>query len=286
MDTLRENPGLPGLFVAAVYSGSLSTVSSSINALATVTVEDLIKPYTHMSEKQDFWISKGLSLIYGLVCIGVAGLASLMGGILQAAVSILGVIGGPLLGLFSLGFLCPLANSKGAISGLVSGLAMSLWVCVGALVYPPPPEMRRPLSLSTVGCNFTIMAHFNWTSTAVPTALSSITAASAQSTEGKSLLADSWYSLSYLYFSPVGTITAMSVGLLVSLLTGGRRMKLESRLTLMKEDTTLCHVVGFFRDKVMRRTGSLDLRNREKIGSNNPVFNDVELDITKDSIPT
>lgn len=34
------------------------------------------------------------------------------------------------------------------------------------------------------------------------------------------LLADNWYSLSYLYFSPIGTITAISVGLLVSLFTG------------------------------------------------------------------
>lgn len=160
-----------------------STVSSSINALAAVTVEDLIKPYTNMSEKHLSWISKGLSewivhvysissgqivcwtlihlggnyrlnsllfagFAYGALCIGMAGLASLMGGILQvkrrsvcfivlhslhrmiiiiiigishwsdtcffiqAAVSIFGVIGGPLLGLFTLGILCPFANSK------------------------------------------------------------------------------------------------------------------------------------------------------------------------------
>uniref|UniRef100_A0A668AAY3 Solute carrier family 5 member 8 n=1 Tax=Myripristis murdjan TaxID=586833 RepID=A0A668AAY3_9TELE len=61
MDILRVYPGLPGLFVAAAYSGSLSTVSSSINALAAVTVEDLIKPHIHMSEKRLSWISKGLS---------------------------------------------------------------------------------------------------------------------------------------------------------------------------------------------------------------------------------
>lgn len=34
------------------------------------------------------------------------------------------------------------------------------------------------------------------------------------------LLADTWYSMSYLYFSPIGTIIAIVVGLLVSLLTG------------------------------------------------------------------
>lgn len=34
------------------------------------------------------------------------------------------------------------------------------------------------------------------------------------------VLADHWYSLSYLYFSPVGTFVVIVVGLVVSLLTG------------------------------------------------------------------
>uniref|UniRef100_A0A8C4NWH4 Solute carrier family 5 member 8 n=1 Tax=Dicentrarchus labrax TaxID=13489 RepID=A0A8C4NWH4_DICLA len=201
MDILGDYPGLPGLFVAAAYSGSLSTVSSSINALAAVTVEDLIKPYINMSEKHLSWTSKGLSLIYGVLCIGMAGLASLMGGILQAAISIFGVIGGPLLGLFTLGILCPFANSKGALSGLLSGLVVSLWVGIG-------------------GCNFTTTDSLNWTSTALPTEPASITTAPLHNIDGNPLLADNWYSLSYLYFSPIGTIVAISVGLLVSLFTG------------------------------------------------------------------
>ncbi|XP_029318235.1 sodium-coupled monocarboxylate transporter 1 [Cottoperca gobio] len=287
MDILGDYPGLPGLFVAAAYSGSLSTVSSSINALAAVTVEDLIKPYTNLSEKHLSWISKGLSIMYGLLCIGMAGLASLMGGILQAAISIFGIIGGPLLGMFTLGILCPFANSKGALSGLVSGLVMSLWVGIGAQIYPPPPEMSRPLSLTTEGCNFT-SGSLNWTSTALPTHLASITTAPVHNTDDKPVLADNWYSLSYLYFSPIGTIVAISVGLLVSLFTGGWKLKVESRLTLMKEDTTLYHIFKFFKDRVTTRTGKLDLtRDREmKVGNSNPAFCDVELDLTKNSIPS
>uniref|UniRef100_A0A8C3FAS4 Solute carrier family 5 member 8 n=1 Tax=Chrysemys picta bellii TaxID=8478 RepID=A0A8C3FAS4_CHRPI len=62
LDILRDFPGVPGLFVASAYSGTLSTVSSSINALAAVTVEDLIKPYfSSLSEKKLSWISKGMS---------------------------------------------------------------------------------------------------------------------------------------------------------------------------------------------------------------------------------
>ncbi|XP_040003266.1 sodium-coupled monocarboxylate transporter 1 [Xiphias gladius] len=287
MDILGDYPGLPGLFVAAAYSGSLSTVSSSINALAAVTVEDLIKPYTNMSEKHLSWISKGLSLAYGTLCIGMAGLASLMGGILQAVISIFGVIGGPSLGLFALGILCPFANSKGALSGLVSGLVVSLWVGIRAQIYPPLPEMTRPLPLTTEGCNFTTTGSLNWTSTALPTHPNSITTAPVNNLGSRPVLADNWYSLSYLYFSPTGTIIAISVGLIVSLFTGGWWLKVESRLTLMKEDTTLYYLIKFFKDRVMRRTGKLDLtKDREKkFGNTNPAFCDVELDLTKSSIP-
>ncbi|XP_031721485.1 sodium-coupled monocarboxylate transporter 1 [Anarrhichthys ocellatus] len=288
MDILGDYPGLPGLFVAAAFSGSLSTVSSSINALAAVTVEDLIKPYTNMSERHLSWSSKGLSIIYGVLCIGMAGVASLMGGILQAVVSIFGIIGGPLLGVFTLGILCPTANSKGALSGLVSGLVMSLWVGIGAQLYPPPPEMSRPLSLTTEGCNFTATDSLNWTATALPAQTASITTAPVHHIDGRPLLADSWYSLSYLYFSPIGTITAVSVGLLVSLFTGGWKLKVESRLTLMKEDTTVYHLFKYFKDRVTRRTGELDLTKdeEENTGSSNPAFCDVELDLTKGSIRT
>uniref|UniRef100_A0A4W6E0Q1 Solute carrier family 5 member 8 n=1 Tax=Lates calcarifer TaxID=8187 RepID=A0A4W6E0Q1_LATCA len=230
MDILGNYPGLPGLFVAAAYSGSLSTVSSSINALAAVTVEDLIKPYTNMSEKHLSWISKGLSFAYGALCIGMAGLASLMGGILQAAVSIFGVIGGPLLGLFTLGILCPFANSKGALSGLLSGLVVSLWVGIGAQIYPPPPEMTLPLPLTTDGCNFTTANSINWTSTALPVQPNYITTAPVHNLNSRPVLADNWYSLSYLYFSPIGTIIAISVGLIVSLFTAGLNKKPHSHM--------------------------------------------------------
>ncbi|XP_013882462.1 sodium-coupled monocarboxylate transporter 1 isoform X2 [Austrofundulus limnaeus] len=281
MDILRDYPGLPGLFVAAAYSGSLSTVSSSINALAAVTVEDLIRPYTNWSEKHLSWISKGMTFFYGVVCIGMAGLASLMGGILQAVISIFGVIGGPLLGLFTLGVLCPCANSKGAVSGLLSGLVISLWVGIGAQVYPPPPEVVHPLPLRTDGCNFTTTNTFNWTATALPTQPNSTVIVPIH--DGSRLALADVYSLSYLYFSPIGTIIAISVGLIVSVLTGGCKLKVEPRLLLKKEDTTFYYFIKLFKCRVEKRSGQFDLKDREKkFGSSNPAFCDFEL--TKSSI--
>uniref|UniRef100_A0A9J7ZVR5 Solute carrier family 5 member 8 n=1 Tax=Cyprinus carpio carpio TaxID=630221 RepID=A0A9J7ZVR5_CYPCA len=244
LDILSEYPGVPGLFVAAAYSGTLSTVSSSVNALAAVTIADLIRPYLSLSEKQLSWASKGMSLFYGAVCIGMAGVASLMGGMLQAAISIVGVVGGPLLGLFSLGILFPCANAKGGLAGLISGLALSLWVCIGAQIYPPRPENSRPLALVTHSCNFSGSA--NWTFSN-----QNLLAGTQQDPFLlRPFLADNWYSLSYLYFGPLGTVTVITVGLVVSILSGGRQTKVQSGLTISKEDLTFYKAYNILKAKV------------------------------------
>lgn len=58
----RNFPGFPGLFVSGIFSGALSTVSSGVNSLATVTLEDIIKGYSkrELSDKTATWITKGL----------------------------------------------------------------------------------------------------------------------------------------------------------------------------------------------------------------------------------
>uniref|UniRef100_A0A8C6ZC30 Sodium-coupled monocarboxylate transporter 2 n=1 Tax=Nothoprocta perdicaria TaxID=30464 RepID=A0A8C6ZC30_NOTPE len=61
MDIFASMSGVPGLFVACAFSGTLSTVAASINALATVTFEDFVKKiFPDLSEKRSTWVSKGL----------------------------------------------------------------------------------------------------------------------------------------------------------------------------------------------------------------------------------
>uniref|UniRef100_A0A8C5RBN2 Sodium-coupled monocarboxylate transporter 1 n=1 Tax=Laticauda laticaudata TaxID=8630 RepID=A0A8C5RBN2_LATLA len=153
LEILQEFPGMTGLFVACAYSGTLSTVSSSINALAAVTVEDLIKPHFALTEVKLSWISMGMSFFYGFVCIAMAALASVLGGLLQAALTIFGMVGGPLLGLFSLGVLFPFVNAMGAFIGLICGFVLTLWVGIGSQIYKPLPMRTLPLTLSVAGCN-------------------------------------------------------------------------------------------------------------------------------------
>ncbi|NXH08742.1 SC5A8 protein, partial [Loxia leucoptera] len=275
LDIMRDFPGVPGLFVASAYSGTLSTVSSSINALAAVTVEDLIKPhFKSLSEKKLSWISMGMSLFYGGVCIAMAAVASLLGALLQAALSIFGMVGGPLLGLFALGILCSFANGIGAFVGLVSGFIISLWVGIGSQIYPPLPERTKPLTLSTVGCN---ISSGNFTSTEIP-----LTTVFSTPGAERPALADNWYSLSYLYFSTLGTLVTVVVGIIISLLTGGLKQNTDRKFLLTKED----FLSNFSRSET-EQVKKVEVLNWKPFtmadeGTDNPAFSHIEMDVASD----
>ncbi|XP_074082783.1 sodium-coupled monocarboxylate transporter 1-like isoform X2 [Macrotis lagotis] len=236
-EILGDYPGLPGLFVACAYSGTLSTVSSSINALAAITVEDIIKPHLNSpSQKTITLFSKGTSLFYGILCIGMAALASLMGSLLQAALSIFGMIGGPLLGLFTLGILNPFANSLGSFIGLIAGFTISVWIGVGAYFYPLPPERTLPLTLSVENCTAGGNALLNWTIFSEQPFLIPWKTSDLERTP----ILDKLYSLSYLYLSTLGTIATIFVGTVFSLLTGGKEQHVDGKYMLsIREDMTL-----------------------------------------------
>ncbi|NXS61198.1 SC5AC protein, partial [Brachypteracias leptosomus] len=208
MDIFSSMPGVPGLFVACAFSGTLSTVAASINALATVTFEDLVKKgFPNLPEKMSTWISKGLCILYGVLCTSMAAAASLLGGVVQASLSIHGMCGGPMLGLFTLGIVFPCANGKGAIGGLLAGIILAFWAGTGSFIYPAPPTKSIPLHLSTLNC--TLANSTEALTTMAPTAA-----------PDRPLLADTWYSLSYLYFSAIGCLGCVIIGLLISYITG------------------------------------------------------------------
>ncbi|KAA8581902.1 hypothetical protein FQN60_008642 [Etheostoma spectabile] len=128
MDMLQGLPGLPGLFIACLFSAALSTISSAFNSLATVTMEDLIKPhFPTMTEARATLLSKALAMSYGLLCLAMAYLTHLMGD------SVL----------------------QGALAGLGTGLALAFWVGIGSIVTrsastrPLPPCRAALLSDNT-----------------------------------------------------------------------------------------------------------------------------------------
>ncbi len=84
MDLLYELPGLPGLFIACVYSAALSTVSSGLNSLAAVFLKDFIVPYyAHkkmiLTERWATSLSKFIGLGFGFGTVGLAYLCEYFG---------------------------------------------------------------------------------------------------------------------------------------------------------------------------------------------------------------
>lgn len=154
VDALGHLKGLPGLFVSGIFSASLSSISAAVNSVAAVVVEDYMKPFyskmskKSMTESQLTFYSKLIALLAGGICIGVAFLAKNMGGVLQAALTVFGVVGGPLFALFSLGMFTIRANQRGVIPATIIGLAFGLWIGFGG---PKPP--LPSLEFNTTDCS-------------------------------------------------------------------------------------------------------------------------------------
>ncbi|XP_018412135.1 PREDICTED: sodium-coupled monocarboxylate transporter 1-like [Nanorana parkeri] len=279
LQILQNYPGVPGLFIACAYSGTLSTVSSSINALAAVTMEDLIKPYTNLSEKKLAWLSKGMSAFYGLLCIAMSVVASFMGSVIQAALSIFAMIGGPLLGLFSLGMFFPYCNPLGAVVGLVSGFSVALWVGIGAHIYPPLPENSRPLPLSTEGCDF-IMEDANWTSTTTST-MTILSTLLQPDDNARPELADYWYSLSYLYLSVLGTVVTVVVGLIVGLFSGGLKQNINHDCLFGRQDCALLDILRCLKSGKDSNVDILEWKSHNGQGHDNPAYTSDNLSLSQ-----
>ncbi|XP_043584708.1 putative sodium-dependent multivitamin transporter [Bombus pyrosoma] len=155
MDMLSEYPGVPGLFIAGIFSAGLSTISATVNSLAAVMLEDFIKPVYRFRGKEitatgSIIVSKILAFIVGIACIGLAFMGRFLGGLLQAALTIFGVVGGPVFGMFTLGMFTRLGNQKGAIIGLLTSLVFSLWIGFGQ----PKPPIPNKVNVTALNCSY------------------------------------------------------------------------------------------------------------------------------------
>ncbi|XP_050390523.1 sodium-dependent multivitamin transporter isoform X2 [Patella vulgata] len=234
MDILGQFPGIPGIFVSCVFSGSLSTLSSCLNALSAVTIEDILKRFRFVKSMNDFKItllSKFLVVIYGVIGIGAAFLVSQVSAILQASYSLFSIINGPLSGLFVLGIFFPWANTWGAIAGSLTSLFMMSWIGFGAFAN----KIRTPTAtFDTSGCNWNLTTTTTMTTVAMESStmlLNSTTTPIPPATVESSDPFYDMYKLSYLWYTATAILINVVVGLIVSFITGRTKPEdLEPRL--------------------------------------------------------
>ncbi|KAK4321924.1 hypothetical protein Pmani_007306 [Petrolisthes manimaculis] len=151
---LSHLPGLAGLFVAAVYGGVLSSVSSFGNSMACLVWEDFLKlrPYfSRLSDPAATKVIKLLSSVTGVLAVILGLMIGNLGNMFHVINIIVSCVYGPIVGIFLSGMLLPWTNYKGSLVGLVGAFAIFAWLVVGKFIYGGGAPTMLPLS--THGCH-------------------------------------------------------------------------------------------------------------------------------------
>ncbi len=128
----KELPiGIAGLIVAGIFAAAQSTVSTSMNSMATTVVTDFLRPFGVCKDERNYLrIAKFLTLAFGVIGT-LAGLYFIDPNIksrFDEFVKLIGLFMGVLGGLFVLGALTKRANSVGALFGAFFGAGVMFFI--------------------------------------------------------------------------------------------------------------------------------------------------------------
>lgn len=221
-------PGLLGLVMATLFNSALSLAVSNLNSLATVTWEDFfsqIPALNNLKDTQQLNIIKFISILYGFVIMGVSFLVGMLSGVIESSMLMTSATSGPLLGVFILALLVPCANWKGASTGMICSHIITLWITFGSLTIDKP-VVALPLSeegchnnsfsdhIMRPGVTLSLLPNDAGTNDAFTTP-SMIRDPVTEPVNGLTYL----YSITYMYYAFIGSLTTVLIGIVVSLLT-------------------------------------------------------------------
>jgi len=141
--------GVAGLIVASLFAAAMSSLSSSLNALASSTTYDILKPLfgSAWDDAKELWVSRLVTIGWGLMLTGSAFLFTwlqLSGdeqpAIVELGLGIASYTYGGLLGIFVLGRLFSKPGKGDAMIGFFTGLISLLFMVEGALQEFMPGE--------------------------------------------------------------------------------------------------------------------------------------------------
>lgn len=125
--------GILGLLIAGFFAASMSSIDSAINSLSAATYQDFlirIRPaLADISDKKQVRLSRALTVFWGIV--GTAFALQMVGGsetVLELVNKIGSAFYGPVLAVFWLGILTRGSRQKGAVTGLISGVLLNIFL--------------------------------------------------------------------------------------------------------------------------------------------------------------
>jgi SSS family solute:Na+ symporter len=150
----RIPAGVAGLVMAAIIAAAMSTLDSSLNAIATVSVVDLLRPYLAPGRSDRFYLLAARAVV--LVAAGVM----IAGGLIFAwlpkesmndvSLIVTSIFGGCLMGLFMVGFFTRRVDGTSVCVALAAAVGMNLYLGLGALSLLPS-QLTLPVHSYWVG---------------------------------------------------------------------------------------------------------------------------------------
>jgi SSS family solute:Na+ symporter len=127
--TTKIPVGLAGVFMAALMSAAMSTMSSDLNCLSAVGVEDYyrrVRP--NSTDKQRLFIGKIIVAVSGALAVGIGIFIARRGeSALALYYAATAIVSAGLAGMFLLAFLSRRANKQGLWCGLIAALIFTAW---------------------------------------------------------------------------------------------------------------------------------------------------------------
>jgi len=143
--------GLIGLLLAVILSAAMSSTASELNALGTITTLDIYKRHVTASKTPgyDLKLSKGFTLLWGIIAIMIASVASLFENLIQLVNIIGSIFYGNVLGIFLLAFFFKRIQGKAVFyAAIITQILVVLVFYVDLMSY---------LWLNLLGCALVIL---------------------------------------------------------------------------------------------------------------------------------
>ncbi len=145
--------GLIGLLLAVILSAAMSSTASELNALGSTTTIDIYRRNNQgRSDKHYLRASKGFTMLWGIIAIGVACVANLFENLIELVNIIGSIFYGNVLGIFLLAFFFTYVKSRAVFIAAI--------ITQGIIVYIWWIDLMPYLWLNVVGATLVIAIAF------------------------------------------------------------------------------------------------------------------------------
>lgn len=144
--------GVLGLVISALLSAAMSTISSGMNASATVFTVDIYKRYfkPDLSDKSNLRVLHIGTVVFGLLGMGT-GIAMIgVKSLLDIWWELSGIFAGGMLGLFLLGIISRQTKNHEALTATIIGIVVILWMTFSTYLPEKYEFLRNPLHKNMV----------------------------------------------------------------------------------------------------------------------------------------